>query len=72
MRFPFYVTGASAEQQHALLQEVCDGARQLVASDEWEQRLGGLRLARMALQNQARLPPFALLAILDAFMLQTM
>lgn len=34
-----------------------NGARQLVISEEWEQRLGGLRLARLLLQREVRHPP---------------
>ena len=36
----------------ALLAELQDGARRLVASPEWEERLGGLRLARSVLQRR--------------------
>ena len=42
----------------APLAVVCDGARSLVAAAEWEQRLGGLRLARAVLQREAQ-PAFA-------------
>ena len=37
-----------------MLAAACDGARGLVASPEWEQRLGGLRLARVFLQHRVR------------------
>ncbi|EFN56492.1 expressed protein [Chlorella variabilis] len=50
--------GGGGQDPQALLLEVCDGARRLVASDEWEQRLGGLRLARVVLQRKAE-PAFA-------------
>ncbi|KAL4425118.1 hypothetical protein ABPG77_008223 [Micractinium sp. CCAP 211/92] len=43
---------ASAGNADPLLAEAADGVRSLVASEEWEQRLGGLRLARVVLQRQ--------------------
>ena len=39
-----------------MLAAACDGACGLVASPEWEQRLGGLRLARVILQHRVRAP----------------
>ncbi|KAI7841245.1 hypothetical protein COHA_005082 [Chlorella ohadii] len=35
----------------ALVQELCDGARSLLAAPVWEERLGGLRLARLLVQR---------------------
>lgn len=43
-------TGAP-QPDAALVQELCNGARGLLAADEWEQRLGGLRLARVLVQR---------------------
>lgn len=48
---PFRLS-ASAGDAGPLLAEAADGVRTLVASAEWEQRLGGLRLARVVLQRQ--------------------
>lgn len=44
---------ASGAADGELANELSAGVRRLVASDEWEQRLGGLRLARLLLGRQA-------------------
>lgn len=54
-----------------LLAELQDGVRGLVASEEWEQRLGGLRLARVLLPRDVRahmLPALPAAAVLWRYM----
>ena len=49
---PNEMAGSGSPERAELLAELGAGAQQLTAGVEWEQRLGGLRLARLVLQRR--------------------